>query len=456
MKRKPLIVGQHTRRVCAEIDEAIDRYREGISTFLVINIPFRHGKSDLVSRYLVARFAGLFPEDDIMLTAYSTPFAMGFSKAAQAIMRQEKYKACFPDAVMNKIAGAEHWKTKDRHGELNAGEYNCAGLLAGITGRGYGLGIVDDPTKNREEAESPTIRDKNWEEFKDSFFTRRADVSITLIVNTPWHVDDINGRIKKQMAENPDFPRFKFVVLPAKSEEYETGYLFPERFSEEWYRSQFAALGTYSSAGLLQCNPTIKGGKLIKTDKIQYFDELPRGLTVLRAWDLALSEKETIKDDPDYSVGIKMAIYREDHFNGYSIDTIFILDVKRGRWGTDERNRVILQTALDDGPEVGIYCEYTGLFKDSYKYLSDVLRGHRSIGKVHPSKDLVIRVGALEPIFEAGNVHLQRGADWIPEFLREIAAFPGDKHDDQIASLVTGYEAVSKGSKGYFIKRKMI
>lgn len=452
-QQKPFIVGHHTRVVCGAIDRALERYRNGESTFLVINIPFRHGKSDLISRFLPARFRALFPDDDILLGAYNTTFAMGFSKSTQSIIRSDKYQALFPHIKLNTKASKEKWSTYNKEGVEHNGEYNCAGMLAGLTGLGYSLGIVDDPIKNREEAESLVIRDKLWEEFKDSFMTRRAPVSITIVCNTPWHIDDLNGRIKEHQKHVADFPKFEYIVLPAKDEKYSTGYLFPERFDENWYKGQFAALGSYSSAGLLQCNPVARGGRLICVDNVKYYEgEPPKGLRFIRAWDLALSEKETIKDDPDYTVGIKMAVYREKHFNGYYLDQIYIEDVRRGRWSTTNRDKEILKCAM--GEDVDIFAEYTGLFKDSYSYLKDVLRGHRSLGKVCPSKDLVIRTAAIEPIFEAGNVHLKK-APWNSEFLRELAAFPGDKHDDQLAALVTGYEATKSKGGVYFLQEVM-
>jgi len=447
-QQKPFIVGHHTKEVCDAIDRAIKRYREGISTFLVINIPFRHGKSDLISRYLPARFKALFPDEDILLAAYNTTFAMGFSKATQNIIRSDKYQRLFPHVKINQKASKEKWFTNDGNKEHN-GEYNCAGMLAGLTGLGYSLGVVDDPIKNREEAESETIREKIWEEFKDSFMTRRAPVSMTIVCNTPWHIDDLNGRIKSLQKDTPDFPEFEFIVLPAKSEKYDTGFLFPERFSPEWYKGQFAALGSYSSAGLLQCNPVARGGRIICTDNIQYYEgEPPKGLKFIRAWDLALSEKQRVKDDPDYTVGIKMSVYREKHFNSFMLDHLYIEDVIRGRWSTTNRDKKIIDVAIHEENE--IFAEYTGLFKDSFSHLKDILRGHRKIGKVAPNKDLLIRAAAIEPIFEAGNVYLKK-ADWNSEFLRELAAFPGDKHDDQLAALVTGYEAMKKGGGVYFL-----
>ena len=227
--------------------------------------------------------------------------------------------------------------------------------------------------------------------------------------------------------------------------------LFPERFTEDWYQGQFSALGTYGSSALLQCSPITRGGRIIKVDRVQYYDgEPPKSLQFIRAWDLALSAKERDKDDPNYSVGIKLAVLREKKFNNFYLDHLYIDDIIRGRWGTADRDRIILQTAVEE--ELDIFAEYTGLFKDSYAHLEDVLRGHRTIGKVSPSKDLMIRAAAIEPIFEAGNVYLRR-AEWNQAFLAELAAFPGDKHDDQLAALVTGYEATKKNvNKNYFFK----
>ena len=91
--------------------------------------------------------------------------------------------------------------------------------------------------------------------------------------------------------------------------------------------------------------------------------------------------------------------------------------------------------------------EYTGLFKDSYKHLTEVLRGVRIISKVSPNRDLIVRVTKVEPIFEAGNVYMLR-ADWNTEFVKELAEFTGSKsmHDDQVAALVTGYEGSKQGT----------
>jgi predicted phage terminase large subunit-like protein len=450
MRKDKFLVGKHTKAIGKRLDKAIKDFRNGLSTFLVIKVPFRHGKSDLVSRYLPARFLGMFPDQEVLLTTYAASLSNDLSKDCRKILKSETFQKTFSKVRLSKTsASVESWGI-----EGNSGKFNAAGLLGGMTGKGYALGILDDYLKNREDAESETIRNKGWDEFTNSFLTRRAPVSITIVMATPWHTDDIIGRIEQKINDKPDFPKFEIVSFPAKSEKYSTGFLFPERFTEDWYKGQFSALGSYGASALLQCSPITRGGRIIKVNDIQYYDgEPPKSLQFIRAWDLALSAKERDKDDPDYSVGIKLAVWREKKFNNFYLDHLYIDDLIRGRWGTADRDRIILETAVKE--EIPIFAEYTGLFKDSYAHLSDVLNGHRTIGKVTPSKDLMIRSAAIEPIFEAGNVYMRR-ADWNQPFLAELAAFPGDKHDDQLAALVTGYEATKKSvNRNYFFKGAM-
>ena len=452
-KESPFIVGLHTREICAQIDRAIERYRLCESSFLIIKVPFRHGKSDIMSRYLPPHFLGLFPDDEILLTTYSADLSHDFSRFARALIYSREYRELFPEiAIDPDSAAVHHWQLKDRLGALNA-----VGLGGTMTGRGYALGIVDDYHKNRQEAESATFRQRNWDSFTNDFLTRRGPVSITIVLATPWHVDDIIGRAEKAMQEDPDFPQFEVITFPAMSNdarEYESGYLFPERFSESWYLSQAAALGSYGTASLLQCNPVKRSGNILKTDKVQIHElaDVPRGLRWGRGWDLASTEKQLVKEDPDYTVGVLMAIEWRNHEDEEIKDKvphIWIRDVLRGRWAAPERDRRIKQTAMLDGPGTFVGTESVAGYKDTYERLAEVLRGVRMVQKVTPPGDLLIRVNPLEPIFEAGNVHLVRGA-WNRDYLQEMGEYNSGAHDDQVAGTVTAWEMLymAPGSLG--------
>lgn len=436
------IIGHHTRIIANRIDRAISDFGRGKSTYLVIMVPFRHGKSDCVSRFLPPRFLGLFPECEVMLTTYGADLSEDLSRICRNVVRSPDYEEIFPDIAISKESSAVNiWGVQNHIGKMYA-----TGIRGPMPGKGYHLGIVDDYCKSREEAESDTIRNKTWEGFTDGFLTRKAPVSITIVMATPWHEDDLIGRIKQKMIKDPEFPRFEIICFPAKSEEYETGYLFPERYPPNWYEENFATLGTYSSAALLQCNPISKGGALLKTNKIQYTRKMPSGLRWVRAWDLASSEKERMKDDPDYTVGVRLAVQQMDTaYEDIKYYIVFIDDVIRGRWEAPKRNRIIRDTAMKDGPRVQIAIEAVAGYKDAYTELKTVLKGIRTVRKITTTTDLVSRTSEMEAIFEAGNIHLLR-ADWNDDFIREISKFTGKSsmHDDQVAAMVTGFEAAKK------------
>ena len=260
---EPYTIGLHTRIICSLIDEAMEKFRKGESTFLCIKVPFRHGKSEILSKNLPPHFLGEFPDCDVMSVTYAMSLAEGFSRYGRdLISTSEKYQELYPDIEIAKNHGGVHsWGI-----EGHAGVFTASGLSSGITGKGYHLGILDDYCASRADAESEGMRNSMWEHFTNDFFTRRAPTSITVVLATPWHVDDIIGRIQQRTDpdnENydPEFPQFKFVTLPAMNGEAvekvrEKGkdgkyklvekkikydFLFPERFSPEWYRQQFAS-----------------------------------------------------------------------------------------------------------------------------------------------------------------------------------------------------------------------
>jgi predicted phage terminase large subunit-like protein len=266
--------------------------------------------------------------------------------------------------------------------------------------------------------------------------TRLAPVHIVVILATRWHTDDIIGRILQKMSAEPEYPRFEMLKFPAKADTYPSGYLFPERYGPEWYSAQFASLGTYASSALLQCDPVPRGGNLLKTDKVVVEDRLPEDLRFVRFWDLASTVKERVKDEPDYTVGTKLAVKRIDN-----IDHIYVADVRRTREEAPARNALIAQTAKLDGQGVTVGIESVAGYKDTYTLMKDLLGGHSRVVECKVSSDKLVRAAPLEPVFEAGNVHILK-AEWNTAWIDELVAFPSGRHDDQVDSLSGGYELV--------------
>ena len=430
---RPLIVGIHTQEICAELDKAIELYKQGISSYLDIVVPFRHGKSDISSRYLPAYFLGHFPGDEVIQGSYGASLSEGFSKDVEKIMNAEQYKHIFDTRLNNKSNS-----TSERHIMDNTGKYFAVGADGGATGKGANLLIVDDFFKNRKEADSEQTRKVRWESFTQDFFSRLAPVHICLVLNTRWHVSDISGNIHKRNNKShrdydPEFPVFKKLHYKAR---YPDGsYLFTERFNESWYRKQFAMLGSYGAAALLQGEPTLRGGNMLKTDRIQIIErnELPKDLRFVRFWDLASTEKEVANEDPDFSSGALVATKVID-----GLEHVYIKDMRWVQAEAPARNRLIEKTAHEDGRRVEVGIESVAGYKDTYTTMKKILKGKCMVKKVTVSKDKVIRASDLEPILEAGNVHMVR-AWWNDEVIEQLSQFPNGEHDDHVDSIVGGY-----------------
>lgn len=434
------IIGHHTNVICSKIDKAIELYRQGISSFLVITVPFRHGKSEIISRKLPSHFLGLFPEANVLLSGHTASLVESMSRNARDIILTQFYQELFPGIMVNYASSSvKNWRILNHNGGCFAGA-----LLSSIAGQGYNLGILDDFCGSREDAESQNSRDKMWEGFTDNFMTRRAPVSITIILATRWHIDDIIGRIEIEMQENSDFPHFEIVTIPAFSDEYESGVLFPERFPVSWYEEQRATLGEYGTASLLQCNPVNKGGNFLNIENIQRhnsLDEYPN-IAYYRIWDLAHTAAERTKSDPDYTSGTLLGIETKGN-----IPHLWLKDVKRFRKDAPSRDEEIIKIAEEDGPYIKIGVENSIDAKDAVGTLKKILHGRRTVIPIEISRDKIIRAYPLEAIFKAGNVHVVDKAPWLYDWVSEIAAFPSGKHDDQVDNLTAGYAIMGENRK---------
>ncbi|GMO33849.1 MAG: phage terminase large subunit [Termitinemataceae bacterium] len=385
-----------------------------------------------------AHFLGLFPDCKVLLAGHTDELTTGFSKQSRDLIKEIPYQELFPGVNIKKDdGGGAHWKVEGRQGECYS-----SGLLGSMTGQGGDLLILDDYLRNRADAESATIREKTWDAFTNNFMTRRAPISITIVLATRWHTDDIIGRIIEHMKTDPAFPKFKIINIPAFSETYPTGTLFPERFSKEWYEQQRATLGPYGTSSLMQNDPVPRGGNMLSTECLQKhksISEYPKNLLWYRVWDLAHTAKERMKQDPDYTSGTLLAFQEAD-----GMLHLWIKDVQRMRKAAPERDLAINNIAKLDGAYVRIGVEDTVDSKDAYSAMCKILKGKRTILSAKGEGDKVVRATPLEPIFKAGNVHVPADAPWLHDWIAELSAFPSGTHDDQVDNLSAGYVLYDK------------
>jgi len=442
----PLLMGRHTVAVCDRLTRAVEDWRRGKSTFLLVAIPFRHGKSDIVSRALPAYFLGRNSDrqPDVIMSGYGASLIRGFSKRAQRIMRSDRYRALFPGVRPGGTIAS--WAVDGSSGTVTA-----VGLGGAITGKGGDLIVLDDYCKSREEAVSQKKRDKAWDAFRDDLFTRRGPASIVVVAATPWHVDDIRGRILKSMGGD-GFPQFEELNFPARKAGPDGwDYLFPERFPREWYDSQRAVLGRQAAA-LLDCSPQIEGGNRFNPARVvvhRALDGWPTGREA-RGWDLASSAKERDGHDPDWTWGVRGLVRTVRLAGNVPKRELWIRSMVAIQAEAPARDALIRDTARADGPAVAQHVEAFGAYKDAYTSLKAALPGH-SVRKSRLPGDKAAKLATLEPLFENGDVHVFAGGvspSLLDMWKAQFAAFPDGAHDDAPdATAVLAHAFDSGGSR---------
>jgi hypothetical protein len=247
---------RHLRYIC----EQLERVTTGDCKRLMIFLPPRHGKSELVSvRYAAWRIAR-DPSLNVILGSYNQRLADRFSRKVRRVLaddadirlkelaatRPSGADACPPEdpdlrtSETSRCSSCSCCGSKpsngsrsgvDRHSPFSrrpansvsewetreGGTFRAVGVGAGVTGFGAGLVVIDDPVKSRAEAESETYRDRVWEWFNDDLYTRLEPDGAIILIQTRWHEDDLAGRLLREQQDGGE--QWTVINLPALAEE---------------------------------------------------------------------------------------------------------------------------------------------------------------------------------------------------------------------------------------------
>lgn len=198
--------------------------------------------------------------------------------------------------------------------------------------------------------------------------------------------------------------------------------LFPERFSEAQVAELERTLGSYAASGQLQQRPAPRSGGMFQRGDFEIVEAAPAGGKECRAWDFAASAPKPGRQ-PDWTVGLRMK---------YVGGIFYIMDVQRGRWAPSDVERILRNTASQDGIAVRIRMPQDpgAAGKADAATKIKLLAGYDV--KVEPvSGDKATRARPASAQAEAGNVKLVRG-EWNDAFLDEVCMFPNGQHDDQV------------------------
>ena len=199
--------------ICRRLERFSREVEEGKSPRLMLLMPPRHGKSELASRVFPAWHLGRCPDHEFIACSYNVSLAMSFSRKVKEVIVDPVYEAIFDTRLHPDFQAAEEWAIKGHRGG-----YVAAGVGGGITGKGAHILTIDDPIKNAEEAASADLREKLWEWYTSTAYTRLAPGGGVLIIQTWWHDDDLAGRVQQAMKDDPEADQFEVVKYPAIAE----------------------------------------------------------------------------------------------------------------------------------------------------------------------------------------------------------------------------------------------
>lgn len=404
------------------VQEFLDTTSSNSFDILLVSIPPQHGKSKTITQTLPAYYVGQHPERDIIIASYNEDTATMFGRRNKD--KIEAYHGeVFPECVLKDSpnSATNFETTKD-------GRVISRGVMSGITGNPAHLFIIDDPIKNRQEADSPRIRESLWNEYLNTFKTRIKPNGKLIVIQTRWHEDDLFGKLAKhernvqilnipcECVDEATDPLGRKLGEPL-CPEIGRGKAWMESFKHVYiHESNEGGLRAWTA--LYQGMPTSKEGNILQREWWQYYDHL----------DL---------DTVPYTIMSVDAAFKDGENNDY---------VAIGVWGKINKRYYLIDN-IKEHLSFTETLQAIRTLKQKYPQIMFILVEDKANGSaiinvissefdgvipIEPQGGKVARVNAISPVIEQGRVYLPKYAMFTKDFVDECAQFPNGSNDDQV------------------------
>jgi predicted phage terminase large subunit-like protein len=421
----------HLVLLCQELEDFANAVARGEDRRLIVSIPPQHGKSQVVSRGFTSWVLGRWPHLRLILASYESSYAAQWGRYSRDVLTGFG-ETVFGVRIRNDSSAADHWELARPH----RGVFHSGGLAAGITGNPCEICVIDDPVKGREAAESPTIRKKILDTYKNEILTRRPKGIV--IVMTRWHPEDLAGWV----LENEKHMNWREVRIPAIAEAGDPlgrpvgSALCPELQSLESLLNTKRTLSSYEWAGLYEQRPTPIGGGLFKKDAGARYRlsngiySLPGGRKHLRenfrrvfvVMDTATSEDTSADQTAIAALGVTQQ--RE----------LALLDLDMKRIDGPKIAKAVV--AMCEKWDCVAWIEDNATSKHLLSFLR--LQGVPFRVVKPGSTDKLTRAIPASALWEQHRLLLPEQADWLPAFERQFFRFTGaDGGEDDAVDCVS-------------------
>lgn len=453
-----VIFNWHMDYLCKEAQKIVMRVvnRQPNDGDLVINVPPGTSKSTIFSQMLPAWAWAYWPWLRFLTGSYSSHLSLEHADRSRQIVRSAKYRELYPHIGIRADKDAKtnfqiEVRSFDEEGALidtkPAGSRFTTSTGGSITGFHGDILIVDDPLDPKQAASAKTLEIANdWMSYTLPSRVVNKEVSTIILVMQRLHQADPAGN---RIAGQEDLP-IRHICLPAELDHktggevippeltanYVDGLLDPVRMKLNTLKRQNYMMGDRQYACQYQQNPKAGGAAIFQVENLKIMENMPHPneiVRMVRFWDIAASEHASA----DYSVGVLMAYLRNKSY--------LILDVKRERKATEERNRWMRSTAMSDGIGTKIKFEQQpgAAGKDSALGIVQALAGF-SVTHALATGNKVDRADPFASQVNAGNVYMLLGP-WNATYKSELEWFPNSKHDDQVDASSGAFNEIAQG-----------
>lgn len=403
--------------------EAVER---GDIKRLMITMPPRHGKSMLASEFFPAWYLGRNPNHYIVTATYGQDLADDFGRKVKRQIEDASFQAVFPGVSLSGDSRASSRFAVEgaaggyEHSTSQRGAFYAVGVGGPLTGRGAHLLLIDDPVKNREEAESEVIRKKTKDWYTSTAYTRLMPGGRIVVIQTRWHEDDLAGWLQAEHAHED----WVVLDLPAINDDGEA--LWPEQYDIEALERIKRALPPRDWSALYQQRPSPETGDYFKREWVHLADSLPdrASLTIVGGSDYAVTS-----DGGDYTVHAVLGLDPEGK--------PWLLDLWRKQASSDVWVDAFCDLVKKWKP-IG-WAEETGQIKSGvgpFLLRKQLDTGAYVAREQFPTRgDKAIRSQSFRGLIATRGLYVHKDAEWLSDLISEMMSFPVGVHDDQVDAL---------------------
>lgn len=423
-------------RLIARHLEAVER---GEITRLMITMPPRHGKSMLASEFFPAWYLGRNPDHYVAMATYAQELADDFGRKVKNQIGDETFTSVFPNVKLaddSKSAKRFHINGMEggfEHSLNQRGAYYAVGVGGPLTGRGAHLLLIDDPVKNREDADSEIVRKKTKDWYTSTAYTRLMPGGRVVIIQTRWHEDDLSGWLLADHAHEG----WVQLDLPAIGEDGQP--LWPEQYGLEDLEKIKKAIGARDWSALYQQRPTPDTGDYFKSEWLRPYEKVPARET-LRVY--GASDYAVTADGGDYTVHVVVGIDPENR--------MYLLDLWRKQAASDVWVEAFCDLVKQWKPLS--WAEEQGQIRAGIgPYLDRRQRERQAwcVREAFPTRgDKSVRAQSIRGRMGLDGLYVPINAPWYADLRSELLSFPAGKHDDQVDALGLVGQLLDKMIKG--------